>query len=308
MRKSIKKKYQVRNWSAYTQSLKQRGSLSLWLPLHLETCWYGSGRDMYSDIAIEFCLTISILYHLPLRQTQGFVADIFKQSGISVTVPDYTTLCRRRPTLNVTLPTQKKDTTSLILDSTGLKVYGEGEWKVRKHGWQYRRTWRKVHLGIDSDGEIRALSVTHSDTHDCTQIDTILEQTKNDTITDFYGDGAYDTTPVYMLLEAHSIPTIHIPPRKDAVIKRHGNTNGAPWVRDTHLRQIRTRGRARWKKESGYHTRSLVETAMYRFKTIFGDTLSTRGEVAHLTDIKLKARILNIFTHRGMPDGVMVPT
>lgn len=232
--------------------------------------------------------------------------DIFKQIGIIVTIPDYTTLCRRRPLLTVELPTQKKDSISLILDSTGLKVFGEGEWKVRKHGWQYRRTWRKVHLGIDRDGEIRALSITHSDTHDCTQIDTILEQTKADTVTAFYGDGAYDTTPVYMLLKAHKIETVCIPPRKGARIRRHGNSALPPLIRDENLRAIRQTSRKRWKETSGYHTRSLGETAMYRFKTIFGDTLSTRSELAHVTEITLKAKLLNHFTHYGMPVGVMV--
>jgi IS5 family transposase len=223
-------------------------------------------------------------------------------------VPDYTTLCRRRKTTHVVVPKQKKKTISLILDSTGLKIYGEGEWKVRKHGVGYRRTWRKVHIGIDTDGEIRALSVTHSDVHDCTQVDTILDQVSDDTVTDFYGDGAYDTTPIYMFLDAHDIHTVHIPPRKDAKIRQHGNLKRPPLPRDENLRQIRRTSRKRWKHDSGYHTRSLGETVMYRFKTIFGDTLSTRTEQSHTNDVYLKAKILNTFTYMGMPDGVMVAT
>ncbi len=308
MSNSIKKTYKVSNWSEYNQTLKQRGSFSLWLPKDLEKVWYQSGRGAYSAVAIEFCLVISVLYHLPLRQTQGFIEDLFKHNSIDVSVPDYTTLCRRRPLITIDLPKEPKDHIDLILDSTGLKVAGEGEWKVRKHGWQYRRTWKKLHLGIDRDGEIRALSVTHSDTHDCTQVDTILEQTKADKVSAFYGDGAYDTTHTYMLLEGYGITKVLIPPRKDAKIRRHGNSHKTPLVRDENLRTIRATSRKQWKVNSGYHTRSLGETAMYRFKTIFGDTLSTRTEQAHQTDIHLKAKILNTFTHAGMPDGVMVLT
>lgn len=307
-KKTKKAKYRVRNWTTYNQALKQRGSLDLWLPDNLEGVWYQPGKGIYSEVAIELCLIISIIYRLPLRQTQGFIKGLFTQRGISVSVPDYTTLSRRRQTMTVIIPKQKKETVALILDSTGLKIYGEGEWKVRKHGWQYRRTWRKVHIGIDTDGEIRALSVTHSDTHDCTQIDTILTQTKDDTITDFYGDGAYDTTPIYMLLAANKISNVHIPPRKDAKIKQHGNRKKPPLVRDENLRAIRQTSRQQWKYNSGYHTRSLGETVMYRFKTIFGGTLSTRTDKAHTADIRLKAKILNTFTYAGMPDGVMVAT
>lgn len=306
--KKPKTKYQVSNWKQYNQALRNRGKLSIWIPENLYKVWYGNGRETYSDTAIEFCLTVSILFRLPLRQTQGFVSDLFAQAGIYVTIPDYSTLCRRRKKISIRIPVRDKDTNSLILDSTGLKVYGEGEWKVRKHKYTYRRTWRKIHLGIDTDGEIRAVSVTHSNTHDCTQVDTILNQVQEDTITDFYGDGAYDTTPTYMLLEAYNVPNIHIPPRIDAKIQRHGNTKGAPWPRDIHLREIRQTSRTRWKQDSGYHTRSLGETAMYRFKIIFGDTLSTRTEETHVTDIRLKCKVLNTFTYMGMPDGMMVPT
>lgn len=308
MSKSIKKAYRVCNWSDYNQSLKDRGKLSIWIPDNIYKIWYGDGRETYSDTAIEFCLTISIIYRKPLRQTEGMIEDIFGQIGLMLDVPDYSTLCRRRKTISIDIPTKAKDTISLILDSTGLKVYGEGEWKVRKHGWQYRRTWRKIHLGIDRDGEIRAVAVTHSNTHDCQAVDPIMNQVGSDTITDFYGDGAYDTTPTYLLLAAHDIDQIHIPPRTGAKIQRHGNTKGAPWPRDTHLRQIRHTSRQRWKQDSGYHIRSLGETGMYRFKVTFGDTLSTRTEPAHSTDVRLKCKILNQFTHSGMPDGVMVPT
>jgi hypothetical protein len=195
-----KQKYKVRNWSDYNKSLVKRGSLTLWISEDINEWWQGDGHDTYSDKAIEAMLAMQAVYGLPLRATSGFVSSVFDLLGIVLPVPDYTTLSRRARHLRVVLRRTSKQATDFILDSTGAKVYGEGEWKVRQHGTCTRRTWKKLHIGSDSDGEIRAVVVTDNDTHDSTVIDDALNQ-ETARITDFYGDGAYDTFGVYQSLQ-----------------------------------------------------------------------------------------------------------
>jgi IS5 family transposase len=290
-KKQKKEKYRLRNWSEYNKSLIRRGRINLWLPSDITDWWYGIGRDVYSDKAIEAVLMIKAVYRLPLRATVGFVQSIFEQSGIELSVPDYTTLSRRAKKLNVVLNKSHKDITDLILDSTGAKVYGEGEWKVRKHGWSYRRTWKKIHLGIDSNGEIRAVVMSHSDTHDVVPAKELLAQ-ENVQITDFYGDGAYDSNDIYQELEKRGVSGYHIPPQHNARITRKSHHE-----RNKNIREIRRSNRDTWKQESGYHRRSLVETTMFRYKTTFGQQLSFRTESSQKSEIMIKCNILNMFHH-----------
>ena len=287
---SVKKvQYKVHNWSEYNKSLIQRGALTLWMSDDISDWWYVDGRYTYSDRAIEFMLTIKAIYHLPLRATIGFIRSLFASAGIMLEVPDYTTISRRAETIDVRLQKKRKTITNIIVDSTGVKIYGEGEWKVRKHGWNYRRTWRKIHVGIDGTGEIRAVSVTHSDTHDIVPIKQLLNQELG-WITDFYADGAYDSNQLYMHLSERGVIGIHIPPQHNAKIlpKSHSKRNQA-------IREIRQTDRDTWKQNSGYHTRSLVETTMFRYKTIFGDRLSFRKQSSQTAEIITKCNILNTF-------------
>jgi Transposase DDE domain len=300
-----KNKYRLRNWSAYNRSLIRRGSLDLWLSGSITDWWYGAGRNTYSNRAIEAILMIKVVYRLPLRQTVGFIQSIFEQSGIDLSVPDYTTLSRRAQKLDIVLNKSAKDITDLILDSTGVKVYGEGEWKVRKHGWSYRRTWKKIHIAIDSLGEIRAVVVTDSDTHDSTPVDEILSQETAE-ITDFYGDGAYDSYEIYQSLKTRGVTGYHIPPQKNAKIWVHGNSKEECYARDENLRAIRKSTRKKWKQESCYHTRSLGETIMYRYKTTFGQHLSARKDESQKTEIMIKCNILNTFHHLCKPESYLV--
>lgn len=300
-----KKKYKIRNWSEYNQSLIQRGSINLWIPSDIETWWHGVGHETYSDKAIEAMLNIKAIYHLPLRSTVGFVRSIFKDAGLALDIPDYTTCSRRAENLKITLKKKQKDITDMILDSTGTKVFGEGEWKVRKHGWSKRRTWKKIHLGIDSLGEIRAVVVTDKDTHDSLVINDILNQ-ENAKVNDFYGDGAYDTFGVYQALLSRNVTGFHIPPKVNAKIQVHGNFKRKPYPRDENLRAIRKSTRKKWKQNSGYHIRSLGETIMYRYKTIFGQHLSFRREEQQQNEILTKCNILNIFHNLGVPESYAV--
>lgn len=223
--------YKIKNWTEYNTALKQRGSITLWIDEDVMGWWNGEGRYTYSNRAIEVMMILGNLYHQPLRGITGFVTSLFKQLGIPLSVPDYTTISRRADTLDISLRKRTREATDIILDSTGVKIYGEGEWKRKKHGFGTRRRWRKIHLGIASDGEIRAVEVTDEKRHDSTVITDILQQEQG-IITNFYGDGAYDTSNVYWSLIHKGVTGFHIPPRKDAKIQLHGNTKRPPWPRD----------------------------------------------------------------------------
>lgn len=263
---------------------------------------------MYADVAIETALTVRVVLHLPLRATEGFLRSVFRRSGIALPVPDATTLSRRGACLTVRLPKRRKkgEKTIVVVDSTGVKVYGEGEWKVRQHGKGKRRTWKKIHVAVDEDGEIRAVDVTGNDTHDAEVAPKLLAQ-EGGPITTLIGDGAYDREPVYGACAARGIARILVPPRKDAKIRVHGNTRGAPHPRDENLRAIRARGRARWKTASGYHVRSLIESTMFRWKTILGDRVRSRAWARQVTELTLGAVVLNRMFALGMPESVPVP-
>jgi IS5 family transposase len=304
-KKKSQRKYKITNWSAYNKALMQRGSITLWISDDISSWWYGTGKNTYSDRAIETMLTIQAVYELPLRATVGFVRSLFAQVGILLEIPDYTTLSRRAQHIAITLKKNRKSASDLILDSTGAKVYGEGEWKARKHGWSKRRTWKKLHIGIDGDGEIRAVAVTENDIHDAEVVSDILAQ-EDGQITDFYGDGAYDAFHVYESLKDHGVTGFHIPPQKNAKIHQHGNTKALPHPRDENLRSIRKTSREQWKQISGYHTRSLGESVMFRYKTIFGERLCFHNEKSQANEVLIKCNILNRYQTLGMPDTVAI--
>jgi len=195
-----KPKYRTTNWKAYNAALKARGSLFIWLDKDM--CWHGSasgkrGRSpTYSEAAIQFCLTIKGLFSLPLRQAMGMAQSLLKLSGLDWQVPDFSTVSRRQKNLAVTIGAHPTTTgLHLLVDSTSIKMLGEGEWKTKKHGADYHRQWRKVHLGIDADTrEIRAIEVTDNATGDAPMLPCLLDQIADDEpIASVGGDGAYDT-------------------------------------------------------------------------------------------------------------------
>jgi hypothetical protein len=226
--------------------------------------------------------------------------SVFDLMGLGLEVPHYSTLSRRAAALEVDLARKGKGPLHLVLDSTGLKVYGEGEWKVRKHGYSRRRTWRKLHLAIDAEThEIQAVAVTEAGVDDAEEVDRLLKPIDRE-IASAAADGAYDKRKVYRVLEPRT-DRILIPPRKNARIWRHGNSSGPPLARDENLRAIRRLGRKAWKRESGYHTRSLAETGVYRLKAIFGGHLASRDPGRQVTEGAVRCRALNIMTRLGMP-------
>lgn len=303
--------YRVRNWSAYNESLKQRGSLNVWIGKQALADWQakptgepGTPRT-YANTAIETALTIRKLFRLPLRQTEGFLQSLFNRLHHSLPVPDYTTLSRRGRFLLVKLPKRKKEITDIVIDSSGIKVYGEGEWKVKKHGKGKRRKWKKIHVGIGEDGEIRLGEVTDETTGDSSVAKSLLDQ-ETARINSLTTDGAYDTGSVYDVCREREVAHVVIPPRQGAVIWRHGNRSGPKHPRDESLRAIRKLGRRQWKVESGYHHRSLIENTIFRFKTIFGERALSREDSRLRTELKLGFKILNRMFQLGMPESYAV--
>ena len=310
--KKPKDKYRVRNWSSYNESLKKRGGITLWVDEDVIQAWIPDpkapkkrgGQREYTDSAIECLLMVKNVYHLGYRQTEGFASSLSLLLGAELPIPDYTTLNRRAKVLNVQLPTNQKGPIHAVLDSTGLKVYGEGEWKVRKHGYSKRRTWRKLHLCVDeASGEIEAEVLTDASMDDAEVTEELLKQTKPE-IKQMSADGAYDKEKVYKVVSETGIGKITVPPRRDAVLWEERDGQAHP--RNTNLRRVKEIGRAEWKVESGYHRRSLAETAMFRFKTIFGDHMNAREDKRQKTEARIKCAALNRMTRLGMPDSYRV--
>jgi len=308
-----KRLYRVRNWSEYEKALVQRGSITFWLTDDFEKVWLYAGEKQrgsqfdYSEKAIEIMLTIKEVFHLSNRSVEGFVRSVFWMLNIHLPVPDHSTLSKRGKSFSVKLPKNTKGCMNLVLDSTGLKVYGEGEWKVRKHGYSKHRTWRKLHVGANPDnGEIQVAVLTGNSTTDDAVVKEMLAQIEQ-TLLSCAADGAYDKRKVYDALDEHSPDVeILIPPRKNAHIWQHGNSKEERLKRDENLRYIRKHGRQQWKQDSGYHIRSLAETIMFRLKTIFGDKLSARLLETQSSQALIRCLALNRMTHLGMPDSYLV--
>jgi IS5 family transposase len=309
-KRAVKRSYRLRNWKEYTASLVQRGSLTLWIDPEALAGWVSQAKTgqkgaspLYTDSALLCALTLQQVYHLPLRGTEGLLGSLFVLLGVELPVPDYTTLSRRRKSLPVSLPRPRKgEGLHLVIDSTGFKVDGEGEWKVRQHGYSKRRTWRKLHLAIDAETQqIVAAVVTTNDVADCEILPELLENTQ-DAVSSVAADGSYDTRECYQAIRKKGARAL-IPPRKGARIWQHGNTKAERLERDQNLRAIRKGGRKRWKEQSGYHQRSLSETGMFRLKTLFSDRVSARDFDGQATELFVRCRILNRMTTLGTPDS-----
>ena len=300
--------YKITNWGQYNESLVQRGSITFWFSEDTIDKWHHTNAKskvghpfVYSDIAIECLLILRENFRLPYRQTEGLGKSLAQLMQIALDIPDYTSLAKRAAKSGVSLNVRKHaGPIDVVVDSTGLKVFGEGEWKMRKHGKSKRRVWRKLHLAINPDTqEIEAETLTENSCDDASQVDDLLDQVPS-RIKRFGGDGAYDKWKVYKTLQKRRIKAI-IPPQRNAKIAQHGNSRGRPLSRDLAIRAIRRQGRKRWKESVGYHRRSLSETAMYRMKCCFGDHLKNRLIQNQKTETRLRCKILNKFTQLGLP-------
>jgi hypothetical protein len=297
-------RYKTTNWSAFNRALKQRGSLTIWFDPEMTWSPPPSGRrgrqQRFSDAAIQTCLTMKVLFGMPLRQTTGFVESLLKLVGLDWPVPDFSTLCRRQKTLNVRLPYHgSKGALNLLIDSTGIKSEGEGEWNARKHGGPKRRLWRKVHLGIEAETlEVRAVEVTSSNIGDAPMLPELLDQIPPDQeIGSVTADGAYDTRKCYETIAARGADAI-IPPRRNA--KPWKPTSAGAIARNEAVRASRYLGRALWRKLTRYHRRSRVETKMHCIK-LLGQSLMARDFDRQVAEIQIRIAVLNRYTALGIP-------
>jgi len=308
---NLKETYRVCNWSTYNKSLIGRGSITVWISDEVINNWYYDGPSQrgaqfeYSDACILCLLGIKAVFRLPYRQLQGFAKSLLQMMGVPLRVPSYTQICRRAECLDVDIKAPKtRGSIHMVIDSSGLKLYGEGEWKVRKHGISKRRTWRKIHLAVDEKtGFIHACILTGNGKGggDAQQVEGILNQVKCP-VRAVSADSIYDKRYVWELLAKNGIEGI-IPPRKDAVFWTDKKGNLEEIKRNEILKTIKKDGRKKWKEKTGYHRRSLAETAMFRFKTIMGPELYSRKLEKQKIEAKIKVRCLNIMTAMGMPDS-----
>jgi hypothetical protein len=345
-----KRRYHLRNWPQYTAARRQRGSLTFWCEEAVLAQWVVQERTgrrgrscTYSDAAITCVLTLQALFRLSLSGTVGCMRSLLGLLGPAAAacpVPHESTLSRRRRTLAVALapaegqaPAAAAGPRHLVVDTTGLKVYGEGEWKVRQHGWTRHRTWIKVHLGVDAaTQEVRVLDVTAAAVGDSVHFPTLLAQERAP-LAQVTGDGAYEGRRCYAAVAARrEHPRAVFPPRRERRrgrpprpdrghprgatrrqnrgyslhVWQHGNCAAPPLDRDVHVRRLRRVGRRRWQQEVGYHRRSLVETAISRDKRLFGAGLAVRDPVGQRTTMRLRYALLNRMAQLGLPDSYAV--
>jgi hypothetical protein len=308
------------NWSQYNQALANRGNITLLIDKQLGFMTDNSGngqtyhgnranthkpgrRFIYSDQLILLVALLRELYHLPLRQTIGFSISVFKLSHLGVSVPNYTTLCRRLKHVTIPLGARSYNPSQplvALIDSTGLKIMGEGEWTIRKHGKSYARDWRKVHLAIDyGSRDIIAVTTTDADTPDISGLEPILRQCTKQSLRPetVIGDGAYEGLQAHIKAKRHKT-TLISPPRVDAITHPE---DPRLRLRDSYIKEVRRLGIDTWKEQVGYHRRSLAETTMFRLKSSFTSSLRSKTEVNQTAEIKLRVNLLNYFTSLGLP-------
>ena len=305
-------KRRVTNWAEYDAALRQRGSLTVWFSEEAIAAWRAEprttpgGQPNYSALAITTALTLRTVFRLALRQTEGLIASIVRLLGLDLLVPDHSTIGRRAKT--VSLPAKPPATgrpIHLLVDSTGLKLCGPGEWLIEKHGTRKGRSWRKLHIGMNAATEqIIAASVTDRAVDDAAQVGPLLDQLTS-SVAAVTGDGAYDRTEVYAAVhERHPDARVVAPPRADAVLSDTAAT--APTPRDQHIQAIADQGRLAWQKQSGYNRRALVEGQIGRFKQVIGPMLRFHTAEAQATEIAIAVEVLNRMLDLGRPNSVPV--
>jgi len=306
-----RQRYRVTNWPEYDVALRQRGSLTVWFSQAAIAAWRAErrstpgGQPRYSAVAIATALTLRAVFRLALRQTEGLIGSIIRLLGLDLAVPDHSTLSRRAETLQLVRSVANTEPMHLLVDSTGLRLCGPGEWLIEKHGARKRRAWKKLHLGVDADtGEIIATMLTSHDVDDGSQVGPLLDQVDGP-VASFTGDGAFDRDDVYDEITArHPDAAIIVPPRSTAVPSSAAET--APTQRDRHLQFIARHGRMNWQKNSGYNDRALVEADISRYKRVIGDALRSRTEARRNTEVAIAVRPLNRMLELGRPEYVRI--
>ena len=305
-----KTKYKVRNWPAYEASLRKRGDVTVWFDEACAGAWNApssglpGGQRRYSDLAIVTTLTLRTVFHLGLRQAEGFVGSLLALMGLDLDTPDHTTLSRRSACVEAPrIHRSHQGPIHLVIDSTGLKILGDGEWHTHKHGTtNKRRRWKKLHLGVDTQGFIVASALTDSGQDDAA-VGVRMICDLDCAIGRFTANGAYDTRAIYQALASagHDPRTIVIPPRKTATPSQPPEE--LLEQRDAAIDRIAEVGRRRWRKESGAHRQARAENAMFRYKRLVGDRLRAKSPESQRTEARIAVNVLNRMYGLGMPDS-----
>ena len=301
-------RHRATNSAAYDAALRQRGSLTVWFTDAAAAAWKveprttRGGQYRYSALAIAMALTLRSVFRLALRQTDGLIGSIIALLDLDLAVPDHTTLSRRAESLDVVRPRPGSGPVHLLVDSTGLKLCGSGEWLLAKHGTKTRRSWRKLHIAVDTDtGQIAAAALTTSDVNDASQVGPLLDQVDSP-VASFTADGAYDQDGVYGQVAARHPEASVVLPRSSAVPSDTART--APRMRDRHLQTILERGCMAWQMVAGYDWRALVEADISRFKQVIGDGLRSRTDQRRAIEVAVAVHALNRMLELGRPEYV----
>ena len=294
-------RYRVTNWPVYEAGLRRRGDLKLWLDKAALASWVApkrsspGGQPLHSELAIELVLTLRLVFHLALRQAEGFARSVLALLGLDLAVPDHTTLSRRGQAFAGCQPRVRAGAgpVHLVLDSTGLELFGQGEWCAAKHG-RLRRRWLKLYIGVDATtGEIAAHVLTDGDEDDAAQGPALLRQPEG-ALASLTADGAYDRDPVYQAAAARqpgSPIEVVIPPRADAVLSTTDPDQQSP--RDRHIQLLAEQGRIGWQRATEYGLRNQAETAMGRYKHLIGPKLHARSRPAQHGEVTVAVAVLN---------------
>ena len=306
-----RQKHRVINSAAYDAALRQRGSFTVWSTDEAVESWRAAprttpgGQPCYSPLAILTALTLRAVFRLALRQTEGLIGSIVGLLGLELRVPDHSTLSRRAETLEVPCPQPRRDgePLHLLVDSTGLRLCGAGEWLLEKHGTKTRRSWRKLHIGLDAGtGRIVAASLTAKEVDDGAEVGPLLDQITG-AVSSIIADGGYDQDRVYAgVAERHPKAAVIVPPRATAVLS--DTAEAAPTQRDRHREIIAKHGRAAWQRASGYTIRARAEAAIGRFKQVIGDGLRSRTDARRAAEVAVAVHALNRMTELGRPSYV----
>ncbi len=304
-----KQRHRVTNWPAYEAGLRARGGLTVWFTAEAIAARRAGprtgrgGQPRYSALAITTALTLRAVFRLALRQTEGLIASVLRLLGLDLAVPDHSTLSRRAETLEVPRPRSGTEPMHLLVDSTGLRLCGPGDWLIEKHGSRTRRSWRKLHIGTDAGtGRIVAAALTGHEADDGSQVGPLLDRVDGP-VASFTADGAFDRDDVYGEVTArHPHATIIVPPRSGAVPS--DTAAAAPTQRDRHIEAIAEHGRVGWQKASGYNWRALVEADTARFKRMIGDALRSQTGGRQAAEVAIAVQVLNRMLDLGRPEYV----
>lgn len=311
-----KKAYNKRDWKTYEKGLVNRGNITIWFSEEAVSGWHPPesvekkrGRQQeYTDLSIETALTLRLVFHLPLRQTEGFMTSIISMLKLDLKAPDHTTLSRRGKVVRLSKKPDSKDEPdsegiTVVVDSSGVKVFGEKEWMNYKHGTKQRKVWRKLHICINVNGKIISSKLTYHTDSDPGEVKSLLEDI--DALIDgFIGDGAYDNEDTYKALNSHQQRHHQDNPIK-AIIPPNTGFQKARETDDPqrlhNIRIIEDKGKTYWQKSMDFWRRSRIENTIYRYKSIFGSKLKARDFQNQITETQIAIQVLNRMASLGMP-------